>query len=103
MENVVTTHAKKRIKERLGIPYKSAQRQFDLAIERNILRQKELSADFMNWVYQAIESQDTKTIQRDIAMFNNSVFVYGIDTVSDRRVLVTVLNIPNEYRKYLED
>lgn len=92
MEITVTAHAKRRIKERMGINKKAAARQFALALERG---EKVETASYLvrQWAKMA-ESINSDQGNRQGILYNNALFMYNVtDGVYS---LITVLNVPKE-------
>lgn len=94
---VITTHAKKRIKERLGIKPSAARRQFQLAVERN--RMDTLPKSVLQWLAYALKERQAFPGHKDVAVYNKRAFVYGVQ--GDDRVLITILETPKEFEKYM--
>jgi len=93
MEINVTEHAKKRIKERMGIKGKAAKRQFALALERGT--SPESSSYIINqWAKNAVSINGG----RRSVLYNNKLFMY--DLTGDVYSLLTVLNIPKEGTRF---
>ena len=90
----VTNHSKKRIKERVGIPKKSAERQAKLALERGFSH-NETKGRLNKYLSKIYLSHNTGN---NLKVYNNHVFLFHND------VLVTVLNLPSELqgKKYLK-
>lgn len=92
MEITVTAHAKKRIRERIGINKKAAVRQFKLALERG-QQVESASYKIRQWAMMA-ESIDSDKGERTGVLYNNALFMYSV--TDDVYSLITVLNIPKE-------
>lgn len=88
----VSKHAKKRIKERCGVGKSSADRMANLAIERGADRGR-TKGPLRSWL-------DMKYAKQK----NGQIYVYGDKAyvISEDNVLVTVLCIPNEFKKNLK-
>lgn len=84
----VTKHGSKRVKSRLGIPKKSIDRQFKLALSRG-KQQKDLKGNLAKWATKVALSQDNP---HSIALYNGHAFVYA--KKDGEPILITVLPIP---------
>lgn len=99
IDYIVTPHAKKRLKERLGLKPSATKRQFKLAVERNVLGKKELPSFVMNWVNGATKLRNDIDYEKKVAIYNKHAFVYSIHGFM--YTLITVLDTPAEFEKYL--
>lgn len=99
IEYIVTKHAQVRIKERLGIKPSAVNRQFKLAVERNVLGKKELPSFVMNWIKGATKLRNDIPYKKEITIYNKHAFVYSINGII--YTLITVLETPAEFEKYL--
>lgn len=99
IDYIVTPHAKRRLKERLGLKPSAAKRQFKLAVERNVLGKRELPGFVMRWIKGATELRNDIDYEKKVAVYNKHAFVYSINGIS--YTLITVLETPAEFEKYL--
>ena len=90
----VTKHSKKRIKERMGLPKKSIQRQATLAIERGYSH-RETKGNLRKYIDRVYLSHRQGN---NIKVYNNHIFVF------QNTILITVLKIPAKLQgnKYLK-
>lgn len=87
----VSTHGEERIRKRIGINKKSAERQARLALERG-LYEDQLSGYLRQWVQD--HSDSVQYSPKTCVLYNNALFIYGTDNV-----LVTSLKIPQHIQK----
>lgn len=92
----ITKHGGKRLKSRVGIPKKSIDRQFHLALDRGKY-QKDLKGKLAKWGTKVALSQE---VPHSIVLYNGHVFIYA--TQDNEPILITVLPIPqnlmNEFK-----
>lgn len=95
---IVSAHAKKRIKERCGIGKSASDRQAALALERGIPH-SQTKGQLHKWVSGLfLKSHDIHNKHiTDIRLYNNKAFLFSVDGK-----LVTVLNIPGSLQKYVK-
>lgn len=86
MRTGVTTHGKNRGKQRLGIPRQSVER-----MAAKALAEGKGQADFSGKFRRYLDKLGA-THKNKLLVYGNHIYVFGGD------VLVTVLNIPTEYR-----
>lgn len=86
----ISQHSQKRMKERIGVPKKSHQRQLELAIGRG-LRHNECKGNLFKWVNQHVPKSPEGS---QFIIYNNNLFVIAKDGV-----LVTVLPLPASLQK----
>lgn len=90
MEEVaVTRHGMKRLKERSGIPKKSAERQSNMAIQRGIPHGK-MTGSLFKWVTSKALNEKKKG---HYFFYNNSLFIF-----KDER-LITIIPLPTNLLK----
>lgn len=87
---VATQHGKERIKERIGIGYKGADRQVNLALERG-LTHKDCKSRLLKWVdSQILKGKKENTAFNSVRIFNSKLFIFD----GDEERLITVINVP---------
>lgn len=96
---IVTTHAKRRMKARMGIKPSACKRQFQLAVERNMLGTKKLPSFVTRWITSATELRNDIQYKKDVALYNKHAFVYSMN--GDEYTLITVLETPEQFKKYM--
>ena len=87
---IVTTHAKKRIKERINIPKASVDRIANKAIDKG-LKHSETSGQLCKFLDKLFLSHRTA---KNIRVFNQKVFLF-----SQKMILITVVPLPNNLKK----
>lgn len=94
-ETVATKHARKRMKERMNIGAKSADRQSELAKERGIPHSQTIGR-----LHKWITSQWAGGVHggRTYIVYNSKLFIFSACTV----YTITVLDIPPNLRKVSE-
>lgn len=90
-ESYLTNHAKDRLKERAGIS-KSNDRILELALTRGISH-SETKGKLNKYLTKLYFYNETAN---NIKVYQEKVFIF------DDKVLITVLNLPNELKKYLK-
>lgn len=90
----VTKHAQQRIKERMGIKSKAAERQFGLALTRGT-ELKEMDVELAQWAVTMADVVKTDD-KREVTLYNNHLFVYVSNGIL--KTLITVLNLPREVK-----
>ena len=88
----VSRHAKKRMKGRGGIPKRAQLRQAKLALERGY-RHKDTVGKLNSFLTEIYLSRENANNMR---IYGNKIYLFH------GTILVTVLNLPNEYFKNLE-
>lgn len=96
---IVTKHAKDRLKKRMGTKPSACQRQFKLAVERNMLGKQKLPSFVTRWIKSATELRNDIDYEKDVALYNKHAFVYSIN--GDDYTLITVLETPEQFKQYL--
>ena len=89
-----TKHAQQRIKERMGIKSKAAERQFGLALTRGT-GLKEMDVELAQWAVTMADVVKTDD-KREVTLYNNHLFVYVSNGIL--KTLITVLNLPREVK-----
>jgi len=87
----ITEHANQRIKERVGLNKKARTRHTKLALKRGM---KHIEAPaplkkYLNTLFLRYNSGN------NMRVYNHKVFIFQGET------LITVLNLPNEFKKYV--
>lgn len=88
METVVTQHGKKRLKERVGLNKKSAEKNADKAFQEGI-KHSEVSGSLRKY-FDALYLQNRSA--NNIRIYGEKVYLFGGNK------LITVLNLPNKYK-----
>jgi len=84
----VSTHAKKRLHERMGVNKKSSERVAQNALKSGIKRQ-----DFSGSIRRFLDMLYFQYMDKEIIVYSNKVFVFAGD------ILVTVMDLPSRYNK----
>ncbi len=84
MEKRVTRHGEKRLKERMGIPKKSCERQYQMAMERGLPHGK-MTGSLYKWVTAQAFKQPVKG---HYYIYSNNLFIVK------QEALVTVIPLP---------
>ena len=87
---MITEHAKKRMKERNGLPKKSLQRIADKVLEKGI-RRENIKGCIRQWM-DNLYSGDNNS--RDFILYGHMVYITGKDDA-----IVTVLHVPRKLVK----
>lgn len=88
----VSHHAKQRIKERIGVPKKSTERTFELALKRG-LHHRDATGNLHKWMTSQITNK--KGVQGVI--YNQKLFLYN-----SKEILITVITVPNNLAKLVK-
>lgn len=89
MEKKVTRHGEKRIRERIGVSKKGAERQAEMALERG-LSHGQMKGSLHKWV----TSVAMKEYRRgQYYIYNNKLFIYKSS------LLITVIPVPSNLHK----
>lgn len=99
MNYIVTKHAKDRLKTRMGIRPSACQRQFKLAVERNMLGKQKLPSFVTRWIKSATELRNDIDYDKEVALYKKHAFVYSVN--GDENTLITVLETPAQFKQYL--
>lgn len=86
----VTKNGKERMNEKIGIPKKSLERQFKLALERGF-QHNETKGNLFKWITKVSLSEK---YARKCIVYNNHLFV-----TDNNETLITVLKIPSNLTK----
>lgn len=92
-ENTATTtkHGKKRIKERVGVGGKSADRQASLALERG-LTHSDCKNRLLKWVNsRVLKGKKSHHAYNNIRIYNSKLFIFD----GEQDILITVIAVPN--------
>lgn len=93
---MITKHGSERVNRRMGIPKKSVNRQFKLALERGT-KHGDTKGRLNKWVTKiALNSQNP----HHVVLYNGHAFVYAIQ--GDEPLLITVLPIPGNLMKVVK-
>lgn len=100
MESVVeeyhiTKHGRERISKRMGIPKKSVDRQFQLALNKGY-RRKDLKGHIVKWMTKEMHRNELNP--KEAIVFNNFLFVISYDNT-----LITVYPIPSDISKHINN
>lgn len=90
----ITKHANVRIRQRMGIKSKAAERQFGLALTRGT-GLKEMDVELAQWAVTMADVVKTDD-KREVTLYNNHLFVYVSNGIL--KTLITVLNLPREVK-----
>ena len=90
---IITDHAKDRLKERMGLNKKSINRVCILALERGY-KHSDFTGSFGKYLDKLYLSHKNANNMR---IYNNEVFIFNNET------LVTVIDIPQKYNKYIKN
>ncbi len=90
MEKKVTRHGEQRIRERIGVSKKGAERQSELALERGISH-GEMKGRLHKWVT-SVAMNEAQT-RGKYHIYNNKLFIYKSNA------LITVIPVPSNLHK----
>lgn len=90
---IVSKHAEKRLKERLGLQKKSIQRSAEIAFTKGI-KHSETNGNLSKWVTSVYFNNKAAN---NIRLYNDKAWIF-----TDNR-LITVLQIPSSLKKSMED
>ncbi len=88
----ITDHANQRIKERVGLNKKARTRHTQMALERG-MRHSEAPSPLKKYLNALFLKYNSGNNMR---VYNHKVFIFQGET------LITVLNLPNEFKKYVK-
>lgn len=98
---IITRHARKRIKERMGLPKKAIHRHMYKVIQSGI-HQDQMIGRLREYAILVIESHDnncnsTLLYGHHLFLFNDSVLVTVLDVPTELKELATLLQKNNDY------
>lgn len=87
---IITKHAEKRAKERIGLNKKAVQRQGELALEKGVCHNK-TKGNLKKW----IDKEATKigSFASDYILYNSHLFIFR--NCGEDKVLITMIPVPS--------
>lgn len=100
MKLIVTEHAEKRAKERLGLNKKSVQRQGELALRKGVPHSK-TKGKLRRWVdHEGMRADKHASLY---VVYNSHLFIFSDKPKKEERYLITILKVPTYLLKNINN